>query len=67
MILDEERQALIQYRLEKSNQAMHEAEENAKLGFWTLVVQRLYYSAYYAVTAKLIEKGIGYKTHAGVM
>lgn len=63
----EDRQALIGYRLEKSDAVLIEAEDNAKLGHWTLVANRLYYSVFYCALALLVEKGFSAHTHAGVI
>lgn len=61
----EEIEAIIQYRLEKSAQAMKEALDNAKLKNWNLTVNRLYYSVfYYALAINLKNQDIA-KTHNG--
>lgn len=46
---------------------MREVHEIAKLGFWNLVANRLYYAAYYVCCALLIKKGIETSTHKGVI
>jgi len=66
-LTEDERKAIVEYRYEKSNRAMAEAEDLAKLGHWSLVAQRLYYSAYYVASAKLLERGVSSKSHAGVI
>ena len=67
MILNEEdRQAVIDYRKERSSQALKEAEYVAKGGFWNLAANRLYYSALYMCMALLISQGITATTHEGV-
>ncbi len=48
---DEERDAVITYRLEKAYAALKEAEGNLQMGFWTVVANRLYYACFYAVSA----------------
>ena len=48
----EEKQAIISYRMEKSRKTMVEAVDNATLGHWSLVANRLYYSAFHAVYQK---------------
>lgn len=63
----EEKQAIISYRMEKSRKTMVEAVDNATLGHWSLVANRLYYSAFHAVSALLISKGLSAKTHGGAM
>jgi len=61
----EEISAIIQYRLEKSNQAIKEAKDNANLGNWSLTINRLYYATFYmALAINLKNKEIA-KTHNG--
>ena len=64
---EDERRALMNYRFEKADHAITEAEDLAKLGHWSLVAQRLYYAAYYVASAKLLEKEVSAKSHAGVI
>lgn len=64
---DEERKAIVEYRFEKSEKALQEAEDLSRLHYWSLTAQRLYYAAYYVASAKLIEKGFAAKSHAGVI
>ena len=65
-LTDEERRLLVEYRIEKAEATFVEAEDNAKLGHWTLAANRLYYAAYYASSALLLHKGFSPKTHEGV-
>ena len=66
-LTDEERKAIVVYRLEKSNDAIVEAKDCASLGHWTLAANRLYYAAYYASSALLISAGYAAKTHDGTI
>ena len=66
-LTDEERKAIVVYRLEKSNNAMVEAKDCASLGHWNLAANRLYYAAYYASSALLISAGYAAKTHDGTI
>lgn len=63
---DNERKALVAYRIEKALNALKEACDVASLGHWNLAVQRLYYSTYYAQTALLLSRGESASTHMGV-
>lgn len=63
----EERQALVEYRLEKSQMTLVEAKDCAKLGHWTLAANRLYYAMFYAASALLLNKGLNAKTHNGMI
>ena len=66
-LTDEEKKAIVVYRLEKSNDAMVEAKDCASLGHWNLAANRLYYAAYYASSALLISAGYAAKTHDGTI
>lgn len=67
MLTDEEREALVKYRMEKACATLTEAHDCAKINHWTLAANRLYYAAYYASKALLIQNGIVAKSHEGVI
>lgn len=67
MLTDEEREALVKYRLEKSRETLQEARDCGSMNHWTLAANRLYYSAYYVSSALLIQNGFFAKTHEGVI
>lgn len=56
-LTDEERNAIVAYRLDKAANTLAEAKNCAEMGHWTLTAKRLYYSAYYASSALLISEG----------
>lgn len=62
----EERSALIEYRLERSEEALEEGAYNAQGGYYNMAVNRLYYAAFYAVSALMLSRGINAATHAGI-
>lgn len=62
-----EKRAIIAYRIQKSDNALNEAKDNAKLGHWSLVANRLYYAVFHAASALMIDKGINTKSHAGII
>lgn len=64
---EEERKAIVFYRLEKCQGALVEAKDNASMNHWTLAANRLYYAAYYASSALLISEGYQTKTHEGAI
>lgn len=66
-LTEEERQAIIVYRLEKADVALVEARDCVSLGHWNLAANRLYYAAYYASSALLINDGHAAKTHEGTI
>lgn len=63
----DEKKAIISYRIQKAKATMIEAQDNAKLGHWNLVANRLYYAAFHIITALLTDKGLFSKTHNGVI
>ena len=67
MLTDEERDALVKYRLDKAGETLIEARDCAQMNHWTLAANRLYYSAYYASSALLVQNGIVAKSHEGVI
>ena len=66
-LTDEERKAIVVYRLEKAHGAYVEAKDCASMGHWNLAANRLYYTAYYASSALLINAGYQAKTHEGTI
>ena len=66
-LTEEERKAIVAYRMEKANNALREAKDCASLGYWTLTANRLYYASYYASSALLISAGHQAKTHEGTI
>ena len=67
MLTEEEREALVKYRIEKAYGTLVEAHDCADDNHWTLAANRLYYAAYYASKALLIQNGIVAKSHEGVI
>jgi uncharacterized protein (UPF0332 family) len=59
MTLNEEnRNALVTFRIERAKETLIEAKDNAELGHWRVVANRLYYACFYAVNALLIKNEI---------
>ena len=63
---NEDRQAIIDYRIERSYQSLKEAKYVGEGEFWNLAANRLYYSIFYMCLALLISKGVEAMTHEGV-
>ena len=57
MLKNGERRVLVTYRIQKAKSVLKEAYDNAKLGHWTLVGNRLYYTVYHMAQALLLDKG----------
>lgn len=63
---EEEKKILISIRLTKSDDAMKDVELLLNNNRWVLLANRLYYYAYYVVSALLIAYGYTAKTHDGI-
>ena len=57
----------ITYRLEKSDEVFSAAQLLYTAGQWNSAVNRLYYACFYAASALLLKRGIGAKSHNGVI
>ena len=55
----------IGFRLKKSDEAMLEAKALLAIESWAGAVNRLYYSAFHAVSALMLQRDIRIKAHAG--
>lgn len=65
-LTDEERSNLINYRLQRADEALVEARDVYDLKHYILAINRLYYACYYALSALLIKDGHSAVTHAGI-
>lgn len=61
----QENSELVQYRFAKAKETFAEAEMQIENEFWNLVVNRIYYACFYAVSALLASKEVYTKTHSG--
>lgn len=66
-LTDEEKLALVTYRVSKSKEVFKEATDVASLGHWNLAVNRLYYAVFHACSALLLAEGHVAHTHSGIM
>ena len=60
----EERKEYVKYRIESAHKTFEAAKVLAENGFWNSVVNRLYYSVFYAVNALLVMNEIQTKSHS---
>lgn len=65
MNTDDRRDALIRYRLERSDVTLQTAMRVMESGDWNSVVNRLYYAAFYAVLALMTSRGFKVNSHNG--
>lgn len=66
-LTEEDRKALINYRIDKAFQVYIEAQDNAQLGHWSLAANRLYYALFHISSALLIAHSIEVKSHNGLI
>jgi uncharacterized protein (UPF0332 family) len=64
---DDERDAIVAFRIQKSKDTLDEAKGIATLGYWNAVVNRLYYACYYVTSALLIKNKYAAQTPRGVI
>lgn len=62
----ESRAAIVDYRLERAEATLTEADYNTEGGYYNAAVNRLYYACYYAASALLLNNEITAHTHSGV-
>ena len=62
---EEEKNIAINLLIEKANRNFEQARFLANSGFWDLIVNRLYYSLFHAVTALMMQDNIVNKSHKG--
>ena len=60
------REKLIKYRLDRAHETLEEAYIMADTKHWNACVNRLYYACFYAVNALLIQKDLSSPKHIGV-
>ncbi len=66
-LTSDDKKAIIAYRMQKAEQAMTEARDNARLKHWSLVANRLYYVVFHMASALMVNKGFATKSHAGLI
>lgn len=64
--MNEERQVLVRFRVERAREAIEEARLMLAAGHANTFVNRLYYACFYAVSAALLARGLASAKHAGV-
>lgn len=65
-LTDNDKIGLAEQRIKRAWGALEEADYNAAGGYFIAAMNRLYYAAYYAVSALLAFNGIEAATHAGI-
>ncbi len=60
------KQEYINYRLDQAKQTLEAARSLAGDKYWNSVINRLYYSCFYAISALLFKHGINARSHSGI-
>ena len=66
-LTDEERSALVTYKIEKANKTLEQVKTIIPMGYCEMSATRLYYAAYYALSALLLKYGFSVQTHQGII
>ena len=66
-LTQDDRKAIVSYRLEKAETALEEAIKVSNIKLWNIAANRLYYALYYAASALLISEGLASHTHRGLI
>ncbi|MFW6017003.1 MAG: HEPN domain-containing protein [bacterium] len=61
-----QKELMIKYWWEKAQNSFDSAKREFKAGAYEFAINRLYYSAFYAVSALLMENDMSFKKHTGV-
>ena len=64
---EEERKIIVGLEIEKSRRTFSEIEILRQVGLWDNIANRLYYAAFHAVSALLINDGHSVGTHQGAV
>jgi uncharacterized protein (UPF0332 family) len=64
--MNEGLQGLVAYRLQRAVEALEEARLLQKAAHWNACANRLYYAAFYAVSALLVGAGHSTAKHSGI-
>lgn len=63
---NENRKAIIAYWWEKAHESLASAEREFDASAFVFAINRIYYAAFYAVSAALLSKGVTFKKHSAV-
>lgn len=66
MTVEESRTQIIEYWWKKAEESLASAERELEAGAYDFSINRLYYAAFYGVSALLLKKQLSFKKHAGV-
>ena len=64
---DQSRKDIVEYRIERAYIALEQAKKNLQINCLEVTANRLYYAAYYAVSALLVANKIPSHSHDGAL
>ncbi|MFH1148795.1 MAG: HEPN domain-containing protein [Pseudomonadota bacterium] len=62
----EKRAEVVRYWYDKANKSLESAHREMDAGACSFAMNRIYYAAFYAVSAALLERKLSFKKHSGV-
>jgi len=66
MSTEEQRAEVVRYWWSKAEESLASARRELEAGAYTFAVNRLYYAAFYGVSAALLARHLAFKKHSGV-
>ena len=66
MSSDEIRIQMVRYWWEKAHKSINSAKRELEAGSYDFAINRIYYAAFYGVSAALLERRLSFKKHSGV-
>jgi uncharacterized protein (UPF0332 family) len=66
MSTEEQRAEVVRYWWSKAKESLASAQRELEAGAYTFAMNRLYYAAFYAVSAALLERQLSFVKHTGV-
>jgi uncharacterized protein len=66
MNTEQQRAAVVRYWWSQARESLASAQRECAAGAFTFAVNRLYYAAFYGVSAALLERQRAFKKHTGV-
>lgn len=66
MITEEQRTEVVRYWWSKAEESLASARREMEAGAYSFAVNRLYYAAFYGVSAALLERKLPFRKHSGV-
>lgn len=66
-LTNDERNSLVELRLDKAKRFLREAEQMLNMELWDMAANRFYYACFHAAQALLVCYGLSAHTHAGTL